>query len=249
MKLEKEELQSLLKSQIKDRKTSVAFEDVWSSYQSKKEKSKHFKVPKIGLAACATLFVIATPVGANLFMKWNTVVIEDMDEDTLAAIEDITETVPWLKFESYPDYLGTYQQVNLEESEKIAGYEILRPINFNMPSELSVGVLSSDNTFIAYWDLFHKEDEWAYVKQELSTNSDKLLNEESLKQVWVIRPDDKVISFQEKDAIAVISDLGEGGILINMLAKTDKDQVMCFEMRGNISQERMIELATSFLQN
>lgn len=249
MKLEKEEIQSVLKSQVEKHQTTVTFEDVWSNYQGKKEKSKRFKMPKMGLAACAILLVVATPVGASVFMKWNNVVIEEMDEETLAVIEAETEEIPWLRFESYPDYLGTYEQVSLEEAKKIAGYEILRPVDFNMPSELSVGVLNDDNTLYSYWDLFHKEDEWAYVKQELLTHSDELLNEENAKLFWEVRPDAEVILFKEKDAIAVLTDQGKGGILIQMLVKINENQVLDFEIRGNISQEKMMELAKSFFKN
>lgn len=247
MKFNKEEMQSLLKSQVEKQKTTVTFDEVWSNYMDKNRKNRTFKLPKVGLVACALLLAVMTPVGASIYVKWHNLEVVAMDEEMLAAVEADEEAIPWMAFEHYPDYLATYEQISLEESNKIAGFEILRPINFNMPLEISAGVLNGDGSFYSYWDLFHQGNEWIYVKQELLTISEELLQEENLKHEWKIKPDADVVVFEDQDAIAVISDEKEHGYWINMLVKNNQNQVIGFEIRGNLSKERMMELVEAYL--
>ncbi|HWI47140.1 MAG TPA: hypothetical protein VNU45_02815 [Rummeliibacillus sp.] len=253
MKLEKREVQSLLKSQVEEHKTTVKFEDVWSAYKQHNVTKSKYSITKMGLVTCCILFLIATPVGASVFMKWHNVEIEDIDAKTLTQIQ--ADTTPRLNFEAYPDYLNTFAKVNLEESEKIAPFEILRPLHFSIPLEISTGVLNerSGDTetreFNAYWDLFHEGEQWAFVRQSLDERSHQMLNEDEIRVKFKLLPNDRVISLQEKDAVAILSDLGEDGKMITMVVKNINDQVIDFEIRGNIGREKLITLAKSYLHN
>lgn len=242
MNPEKKVVQSLLKSRVQEHNTTVQFQDVWVKYKNNKEQPSKLKIPKAGLVACACL-LIATPVGASFLTNWYNI---DLVKNETPQPAD---TTPWLKYENYPDYLGTYKQVSLEESEKLAPFKVLRPVNFAMPIELSTGVLRESGEFYSYWDLFHDGDKWAYAKQELDSRSKQMLNEEEMKIQFMLPQNAEVIPLQDKDVLAIMDDLGEGGKRITMLVKTDSEHVTSFEMRGNIGSEEMITLAKAYSEN
>ena len=201
------------------------------------------------MAACFIFLIIVTPVGANVWTKWHNITVKDMDQEAFTELQ--ADSTPRLDLEAYPDYLNTYPQVSLDEAMEMASFEILRPKDFQMPTELSTGTLENKGfkktEFGAYWDVFHEDDKWIYVRQDLYDHSGQVLDEDAIETVWRIPPGDEVLSFQE-DAMAVVSELEEDGVLINMVVRNDENQVIGFEMRGNVSKEKMIELAKSYLQ-
>lgn len=243
MNHEKKVVQSLLKSNVQEHRTTVQFQDVWSKYENNQGQPRKFKVSKVGLVACACL-LIATPVGASFLTNWYN--IELVKDETPVQPAD---TMPFLKYESYPDYLGTYEQVSLEESEKLAPYKIFRPVGFTMPVEISTGVLSDDGDFNAYWDLFHDGDEWVYVRQSLAENSEGILSAKEMKIQYNFPQEAEVLSLPGKDALAIIFDLGEVGEWIQMLVKNNNEQVINLEIRGNIGRVEIINLAKSYSEN
>ena len=244
MKHEKKVVQSVLKSRVQEHRTTVQFQDVWAKYKNNKEQPRKSKIPKAGLVACACLLV-ATPVGANFLTNWyNVEVVKDE-----APVQTAKDPMPFLKYESYPDYLGTYKQVSLEESERLVPFKIYRPVDFTMPVEMSTGVLNDDGEFNAYWDLFHDGDEWVYVRQFLVETSEELLNPKAMKVRYNLPSEAEVLSLPGKDALAILSDLGEVGDWIHMSVKNNNEQVVGFEIRGNIGREEIINLAKSYSEN
>lgn len=245
MKHDGKVVQQLLKSQVQEKKNTVEFHDIWAVYKHNNKRSKKFTIPKVGLLACL-LLLIATPVGANFFMKWNN--IELVKED--APIQPVNEenAIPWLKYEFYSDYLQTYEQATLKESEKIAPFKILRPVNFAMPLEQTTGVLSSTGAFGAYWDIFHDGDKWAYARQELDERSKQMLNEQEMKVQFMLPQSAEVLSLSNQEVIAILDDLGEDGKRITMLVETNSEHIITFEIRGNIGAPELTKLAKSYLE-
>ncbi|MEH7353494.1 hypothetical protein V7150_07925 [Neobacillus drentensis] len=161
----------------------------------------------------------------------------------------------WGQFESFPIMIKSYKNFDLVESQKRASYKIMRPtIDTNIPLELSRGVVVYPTSLpakkfkgpITYWDIWHSGDKWVYAKQSLAENSKQLLNEKEKKITVEIHSNAKVIPFKDKNTIAILMDLGEYGKRINMYVKNKKDQVINFEIRGNINEEELIKLARSY---
>jgi hypothetical protein len=162
----------------------------------------------------------------------------------------------WASFESYPIMIETYKNFDIEESQKLASFEIMRPnFDLNMPLEISKGVLSYPSSVpkknikgsISYWDIWHKGDKWVWSKQSLAENSKQLLGTAERKVIWKKRVNSKEI-LNNKQAIAVLNNEGEAGIWINMEVKNEKEQVIEFQIRSNIDEEELIKLAKSYLE-
>ncbi len=83
--------------------------------------------------------------------------------------------------------------------------------------------------------------------QRLDGRSKQMLNEEEMRVKFNLLPDDEVIPLLEKDALAILSDLGDEGKVIYMVVKTNNEQVILFEIRGNIGREELIKFAKSYL--
>jgi hypothetical protein len=238
MKYDLQELQIHLKTQLKKKRTTVSFENVWERYEhEQKYNPRKLTIPKIGLAA-SLVMLLSVPVVASVNIRWNHIDFVPMNVQP-------QEQTSWLPFEMYPDYLRSYQNFNLEEAQKIAGFKIMRPVHFDMPLELSVGTKDSKNSDLWYWDIFHEGNQWVYVKQSLEPHLQEL-NAEEAKLTLKISSDVKTIVLNDKDAIAFISDEGEGGKRISMLVKNKENQIIAFEIRGNIGEEKLIQLAKSY---
>ncbi|MBY6054745.1 hypothetical protein [Cytobacillus firmus] len=169
----------------------------------------------------------------------------------------ITQTdIEWAPFESYLTLVQSYKNFDLEESQKLASFKIMRPnFDLKMPLEISSGVSTSYPPSrpikdfkgpISYWDIWHKENKWVYSKQSLAENSKHILNAAERKVIWKIRTNAKII-LNNKQAIAVLTNEGEDGIWINMQVKNEKAQVTYVQIRGNIDEEELIKLAKSYL--
>lgn len=103
-----------------------------------------------------------------------------------------------------------------------------------------------NSEFAAYWDIFHKGDEWVYARQNLDPRSERILDEEEMKTTFNLPENSKVIPLTKKDGIAILTDLGKYGKKIDMLVRNNKNQVIYFEIRGNIKEDRLIELARAY---
>ncbi|ETI70791.1 hypothetical protein [Neobacillus vireti] len=165
--------------------------------------------------------------------------------------------VKWGKFENFPNMVNSYKNFDLVESQKRASFHIMRPsININMPLEISRGVIEyppflTAKEFkgpITYWDIWHRGEKWVYVNQSLADNSRQLLSKKEKKVMAEIYSNAQFIPFKNKDAIAVLTDLGENGKRISMYVKSNKYQVIDFEIRGNINEEELIKLAKSYVE-
>jgi hypothetical protein len=234
------ELKINLKTQLKKKRTTVSFEDIWERFEHEQTyKPRKLTIPKIGIAA-SLVILLSVPVVASVKIHWN-----HFDFVPMNVQPQPQENTSWLPFEMYPDYLRTYQNFNLEEAQKIAGFKIMRPAHFDMPLELSVGTKGSKSNNLWYWDIFHEGDQWVYVKQSLEPHLQKL-DEEQAKLTLQLPSDVKTIFLNDKNAIAFISDLGEGGKMISMLVKNKENQIIAFEIRGNIGKEKLIQLAKSY---
>ena len=191
MNLEKEEVQKMLQSQVKEYKTTLEFENVWENYHAGYEKKRNIRITKIrGGAACFIFLIIVTPVGANVWTKWHNITVKDMDQEAFTELQ--ADSTPRLDLEAYPDYLNTYPQVSLDEAMEMASFEILRPKDFQMPTEISTGTLENKGfkkiEFGAYWDVFREEDKWIYVRQDVYDHSEQVLDEDAIETVWRIPP-------------------------------------------------------------
>jgi hypothetical protein len=162
----------------------------------------------------------------------------------------------WAPFESYPIMIESFKNFDIEESQKLASYKIMRPnFDLNMPLEISKGVLSYSSPVpkgnieksISYWDIWHKGDKWVWSKQSLAENSKQLLGTAEKKVTWKKRVNTKVI-LNNNQAIAVLSNEGEDGVWINMEVKNESEQVIEFQIRGNIDEKELIKLAKSYLE-
>jgi hypothetical protein len=162
----------------------------------------------------------------------------------------------WAPFESYPIMIESFKNFDLDESQKLASFEIMRPnFDLKMPIEISKGVLRYPHSIskknikgsISYWDIWHKGDKWVWSKQSLAENSKQLLDTAEKKVTWKKRVNTKVI-LNSNQAIAVLDNEGEDGFWINMKVKNKKEQVIEFQIRGNIAEEDLIKLAKSYLE-
>jgi hypothetical protein len=162
----------------------------------------------------------------------------------------------WAPFESYPIMIESFKNFDLEESQKLVSYEIMRPnFDLNIPLEISKGVLRYPSSVskknikdsISYWDIWHKGDKWVWSKQSLAENSKQLLGTAEKKVSWKKRVNTKVI-LNNNQAIAVLDNEGKDGFWINMKVKNKKEQVIEFQIRGNIDEEKLIKLAKSYLE-
>ncbi|WP_312476547.1 hypothetical protein [Neobacillus sp.] len=165
--------------------------------------------------------------------------------------------VKWGEFENVPLMIKSHKNFGLTESQKRASFKIMRPtIDLQMPLEVSRGVIVyppflTAKEFkgpITYWDIWHSGDKWAYVNQSLAENSRQLLSKKEKKAIEEIQSNAKFIPFNNKDVIAILTDLGDYGKRINMYVKSDKDQVIDFVIRGNINEEELIKLAKSYVE-
>ncbi|MFJ7726729.1 hypothetical protein ACIQXV_11245 [Neobacillus sp. NPDC097160] len=165
--------------------------------------------------------------------------------------------VKWGEFENFPFMIKSHKNFGLTESQKRASFKIMRPtIDLKMPLEVSRGVIVyppflTAKEFkgpITYWDIWHSGDKWVYVNQSLAENSRQLLSGKEKKVIEEIQSNAKFIPFNNKNVIAILTDLGEYGKRINMYVKSDKDQVIDFVIRGNINEEELIKLAKSYVE-
>lgn len=158
----------------------------------------------------------------------------------------------WASFEDYPNSVQSFTNFDLVESQKLASFKIMRPnFDLNMPLEISRGVVNNptsspvDNFY--YWDIWHKEDKWVWSRQFLSENSNQILSTKERKFIWQTRSNTELI-LNNKKAIGVLSNEGEDGFYLNMKVKNEKEQVIEFQIRGNIEEEELIKLAKSYLE-
>lgn len=235
---------SLINSQAKNKTTTVQFKDVWSEYENRQGKPKIFKMPKIAFVTCL-FFLIVTPVGASVFLNWHNIEFEFGKENQ--PINPTAEDVAWMDYDMYPMYIDTFETVDFTQAKKISDFEIMRPKDFGMPLILSKGeVNEKGNKINAYWDLFHQGDKWIYARQSLHEESKRILNENEMKLKFNLPQETIVVPIINNDAIALLTDEGKDGHRIQMLVKNKNEQVISFEIRGNIGEAGVIKLARSY---
>jgi hypothetical protein len=180
----------------------------------------------------------------------------NLEIQPVLTAKDLKGKWEWAPFESYPIMIESFKNFDIEESQKLAPFEIMRPnFELNMPLEISKGVLSylpsvpkkNIEKSISYWDIWHKGDKWVYSKQSLAENSKQLLGTAEKKVTWKKRVNTKVI-LNNNQAIAVLDNEGEDGFWINMKVKNKNEQVIEVQIRGNIDEEELIKLAKSYLE-
>lgn len=162
----------------------------------------------------------------------------------------------WGEIKDLPSIISNYKNFDIVESQKRASFQIMRPtFDLHMPLELSRGVitypssLSADNFNgpLTYWDIWHKGDYWVSVKQSLADDSKQLLSKTGKKVTWKVNANAKVISLKDKDAIAIMMDESDKAKRVMVYVQNNNEQVILLQIRGNISEKKLMELAKSYL--
>ncbi|HYK72725.1 MAG TPA: hypothetical protein VEV44_06295 [Pseudoneobacillus sp.] len=228
------QIRNTLKEATKHKNLELKFEDVWN-----KTNRNTFILRKLFLQPLIPVtlaFCIVVPVTASFIKDWyNFSVVNEVDETS--------ESVPTLPLEIYPEHIKSFKNITLDQAREKVDYIIMRPKEYGLPLEMSTATISTKGS-IWIWDVFHSKDKWVVVKQDLNEDLQSFFHSK-LKKTYELKPNEEVIELEGKEALLILGDEGSGIINLGMVVKQG-DNLISFELKGNVSKENMIELAKTY---
>jgi hypothetical protein len=189
----------------------------------------------------------------SIYYEWHNLEIK--------PILSTSDMPPMMKFDEIPKILKYYKHLDLKESQRLADFKIMRPsFDINLPLELSCGIIKHPPSHsrsiplknfkgpVTYYDIWHKGMKLVYVRQFLNKDTQKLLNEKKEKVIMKIRSNTNIIPFRNRDAIAIPYVYGKDDKGIRMFVKNKNEQVIYFEIRGNVGEGELFNLAKSYIE-